>query len=215
MPTRHLSSLLKRPRDSRLPLRLPFHVCVCCLLALCETQGNSKGSASRVSNTRSAQWGIYWEQWCWQWKVIMDLSDKFANCLTSNLRALRAVVCWPACCTLCEEQSEWRTDFPEWCFRCCWEEGRADRQPSLSLINKPQRWSGEMPLFDKQEGHCLRISTGVVEWSERGDVRRVTDTVAWMEDVLWRCSVVLHSVRFGPVCHWHTLKEASKVFLGC
>lgn len=43
-----------------------------------------------------------------------------------------------------------------------------------------------MPLFDKQEGHCLRISTQVVKWPERGDVRRVTDTVAWMEYVLWR-----------------------------
>lgn len=41
-----------------------------------------------------------------------------------------------------------------------------------------------MPLFDKQVGHCLRISTEV-KWPERGDVRRVTDTVAWMEDVLW------------------------------
>lgn len=35
-----------------------------------------------------------------------------------------------------------------------------------------------MPLFDKQEGHCLRISTQVVKWPERGDVQGVTDTVA-------------------------------------
>lgn len=72
--------------------------------------------------------------------------------------------------SLCEDRSQWRTDFPEWCFRCCWEEGRADRQSSLSLINKPQRWSGEMPSFDKQEGHCLRISTQAcqVAWCEEG-----------------------------------------------
>ncbi len=36
-----------------------------------------------------------------------------------------------------------------------------------------------MPLFDKQEGHCLRISTHVVKWHEREDVRRVTDWMAW------------------------------------
>lgn len=34
-----------------------------------------------------------------------------------------------------------------------------------------------MPLFDKQKGHCLRISTQIVKRLERGDVRRVTDTV--------------------------------------
>lgn len=34
-----------------------------------------------------------------------------------------------------------------------------------------------MPLFDKQEGHCLRISTQVVKWPEQGDVRRVTHAV--------------------------------------
>lgn len=94
-------------------------------------------------------------------------------------------VSWAECNTLCKRRSEWRTNFPEWCFRCWLEEGRADRQSSLSVINKPQRWSGEMPLFDKQEGHCLRISTQVVKWPERGDVRRVTDPLAWMEDVLW------------------------------
>lgn len=55
---------------------------------------------------------------------------------------------------------------------------------SLSLINKPQRWSGEMSLFDKQEGHCLRISTQVVKWPEQGDARRITDTLSWMVDVL-------------------------------
>lgn len=118
-------------------------------------------------------------------------------------RAVRQLSFW-VCCTLFKEQSQWRTDFPEWCFRCCLEEGRADRQSFLSLINKPQRWSGEMPLFDKQVGHCLRISTEV-KWPERGDVRRVTDTVAWMEDVLWSWdppSPVLQSesrVRFSPV----------------
>lgn len=51
------------------------------------------------------------------------------------------------------------------------------RRPSLSLINKPQQWSRGMPLFDKQEGHCLRISTQVVKRPELRDVRRVTDTV--------------------------------------
>lgn len=42
-----------------------------------------------------------------------------------------------------------------------------------------------MPLFDKQAGRCLRISTQVVKWPERGDVPRVTDTAAWMEYVPW------------------------------
>lgn len=51
-----------------------------------------------------------------------------------------------------------------------------DVQTSLSLINTPQRLSGELPLFDKQEVHCLRISTRVVEWHVREDVTGATDT---------------------------------------
>lgn len=169
-------------------------MCVCVFLAYslthCETQGNSIGSANSVSNAGSAEWGIHWEQWCWQWMVIMDFSDKLTHCCKSDLTTRRPVtqlwgVFWAVCCSPCKEQSQWRTDFPEWCFRCCWEEGRADRQTSLSLINKPQRWSGEMPLFDKQEAHCLRISTQAVKWPEWGDEQRVTDTVAWMDYVLW------------------------------
>lgn len=35
-------------------------------------------------------------------------------------------------------------------------------QSTLSVINKPRRWSGERPILDKQaKGHCLRISTPV------------------------------------------------------
>lgn len=161
-------------------------MCVC----LCQTQGNSIGSASRVSNTRSAQWGIHWEQWCWQWMGIMDLSDKLTNCPTSDLTsqsreiAVFSGVFWDVCCTIYKEQSEWRTDFPEWCFRCCWEEGRADRQTSLSLINKPQQWSGGMPfdLINKRDTAYAfphKLSSGLSEEM----ARRVTDTVAWMEDV--------------------------------
>lgn len=162
-------------------------VCVSRILTHCEIQGNSIGSASSMSNASSAQWAIHWEQWCWQWMVIMDYQSThnlpyvWFNCIESS------GAFWVAWITLCKcikiKQSEWRMDFPEWCFHCCWEEGRVDRQPSLSLINKPQRWSRGMPLFDKQEGHCLRISTLVVKRPERGDVRRVTDTGHWMEDV--------------------------------
>lgn len=40
-----------------------------------------------------------------------------------------------------------------------------------------------MPSFDKQAGHCLRISTEVVKWPEQGDEWRVIDTVAHMQDM--------------------------------
>lgn len=176
------------------------HECLClCVVRVCflpththcQTQGNSIGSASRVSNTRSAQWGIHWEQWCWQWMGIMDFSDKLTNCLTSDLTsqsreiAVFSGVLWDVCRTIYKEQSEWRTDFPEWCFLCCWEEGRADRETSLSLINKPRRWSGGMPfdLINKRDTAYAfphKLSSGLSEEM----ARRVTDTVAWMEDVL-------------------------------
>jgi len=63
-----------------------------------------------------------------------------------------------------------------------------------------------MPLFDKQERHCLRISTQVVKWPERGDVQGVTHTVAWMEYVLWSRDSprpVLQSVKNGLVWTEH------------
>lgn len=103
-----------------------------------------------MSNTRyCAQWGIHWEQWCWQWKAIMDLSDKFANCPSSSLTAHRSVevVLYEL---LCEEESEWRTGFPEWCFLCCFEEGRVDSL-YLSLINLSDEVEKCLYLINKRD----------------------------------------------------------------
>lgn len=107
-------------------------------------------------------------------------------------------------CTVYKQQLYWRADFPEWCFRCSWEEGRADGQQSLSLINKPQQCSGVMPLFDKQERHCLRISTLVVKWPYRG-----------LREWMWGGSkdgeefggTGAHLIQF--VCYWQCLLALS------
>ncbi len=152
----------------------------------------------------------------------MSLSDKPARCWTGDLTTRRAArrlcwgVFWAVRCTLCKEQSEWRTDFPEWCFRCCWEEGRADWQPSLSLINKPQRWSGEMPLFlinkrDTAYAFPHKLSSGLSEEMWGGS------HILWMEDVLWSWDKTGSAIRESRV--WFVMDRAyrncPKIFICC
>lgn len=180
---RHLFKQLVEKLEEILDFPLIFHspACVCVFAASCETQGSSIGSVSSMSNTRyCAQWGIHWEQWCWQWKAIMDLSDKFANCPSSSLTAHISVevVLYEL---LCEEESEWRTGFPEWCFLCCFEEGRVDSL-YLSLINLSDEVEKCLYLINKRDTAYAFPQNFLSGFSEE----MWAGSEMLMEDVLWR-----------------------------
>lgn len=166
----------------------PCLVCVCVFLAywLTEMQGNSIGSASSVTNAGSAQWGIHWEQWCWQWMVIMDFSDKLTCCRWSDLTTGRAVrQLW---CEECFESrsvrtghSEGRTSLNDVSGVVGRKEGRTDSRLYLSLINLSDGVEKCLHLINKRDT-AYAFPHKLVKWP---DVRRVTDTVALMEDVRW------------------------------
>lgn len=103
--------------------------------------------------------------------------DKLTHCWTSDLTALTAVrrlgsedcVGPRGALSVRSSHSEGRTSLNDVSAVVGRKEGRTRSRIYLSLINLSngvEQWL----FFDKQEGHCLRISTQVVKWPERGDV---------------------------------------------
>ena len=124
---------------------------------------------------------------------------------------------WRSAGKLCNEPSdEWRTDFPEWCFRCCLEEGRADGQPSLSLINKPSamEWRKCLRSVNKRDAAYAfphELSSGPSEGHRRCGLDGGRAAAPELPET---CSPVSQNVGFSLVCSGQSLQELSKVFIG-